>query len=63
MNNPNWHYNRGERDAQRGKSPIFRATSHGIVPTTDDDMSDDWSEENRAEYLNGYARGCAENLG
>jgi hypothetical protein len=26
----------------------------GIVPTVDDDMSDDWSDEDRFHYLQGY---------
>ena len=47
-------YDRGQRDAQQDKAPIFRSTRHGIVPTVDDDMSDFWSQEDRFHYLQGY---------
>lgn len=50
-------YERGKRDAQRDKPPIFRETRMGIVPTVDDDMSDNWSHEDRFHYLQGYEHG------
>lgn len=47
-------YERGKRDAQHDKAPIFRSTRHGIVPTVDDDMADNWDQEDRFHYLQGY---------
>jgi hypothetical protein len=46
---------RGIRDAKRGKPPIFRRTAHhGIQPTICDDMSDNWDDWERSQYLEGY---------
>lgn len=50
-------HDRGKRDAQRDKAPLFRHTRMGIVPTADDDMSDNWSHEDRFHYLQGYDEG------
>ena len=50
-------YERGREDAKRDKAPIFRCTRHGHVPTVDDDMADDWSEEDRFHYVQGYDHG------
>lgn len=47
-------YERGKHDADKGRAPIFRSTRHGIVPTADDDMSDNWDQEDRFHYLQGY---------
>lgn len=45
---------RGRYDAYKGKAPLFRSTSKGIVPTIDDSMSDEWDHEARRAYLDGY---------
>jgi hypothetical protein len=50
-------YERGKHDAKRDRAPIFRDTRMGIVPTVDDDMSDDWSHDDRFHYLQGYQEG------
>ncbi len=50
-------YERGKADAKRDKAPLFRCTRHGHVPTVDDDMADDWSEEDRFHYVQGYDHG------
>ena len=47
-------FKRGQYDARRYRDAIFRSTRRGIVPTIDDPMADDWSEENRQAYLDGY---------
>ena len=47
-------YERGKHDAKRERAPIFRSTRMGIVATVDDDMSDEWSDEDRFHYLQGY---------
>jgi hypothetical protein len=50
-------HERGKRDAERDKAPIFRATRTSIEATVDDDMADDWSHEDRFHYLQGYNHG------
>jgi hypothetical protein len=50
-------YERGKHDAKRERAPIFRDTRMGIIPTVDDDMSDDWSHDDRFHYLQGYQEG------
>lgn len=50
-------YERGKADAKRNRPPLFRSTRHGIVPTADDDMADNWSHEDRFHYLQGYDEG------
>lgn len=50
-------YERGKRDAKRDKAPIFRSTRHGIVPTIDYDMADEWTQEDRFHYCQGYDHG------
>lgn len=47
-------YKRGYQDAKKGRMPLFRTTRNGIIPTVDDDMSDNWDNDARASYLNGY---------
>jgi hypothetical protein len=48
-------YNRGQSDAKRNRPPIFRSTrAYGIIPTADDPMADNWTDEDRQAYLNGY---------
>lgn len=51
-------YNRGKSDAKRDRAPLFRETRHGIQATADDDMSDNWSQEDRFHYLQGYDENC-----
>lgn len=49
---------RGKHDAERERAPIFRSTrAFGIIPQVDDPGADDWTEEARAAYLEGYY-GC-----
>ena len=48
-------FKRGQQDAAKGRPPIFRSTrAYGIVAEGDDPMADNWSQEDRQEYLNGY---------
>lgn len=51
-----WHYRRGIDDARKGRSPLFRRTRNGIIPTVDDPQADDWEEEKKEAYLLGYDR-------
>jgi len=53
----NQAHERGKSDAKRDKAPIFRETRHGIVPTVDDDMADEWTQDDRFHYLQGYNHG------
>ncbi len=48
------HFSRGLRDAQKDRPAIFRRTSRGIEAEGDDPMADNWSEEARESYLQGY---------
>jgi hypothetical protein len=48
------HFQRGVRDYTRSKAPIFRQTATSIVAQLDDDMSDEWDQQARADYLKGY---------
>lgn len=50
-------YERGKDDARRDRAPIFRNTRHGYEATVDDDMADDWTQEDRFHYLQGYDHG------
>lgn len=46
---------RGRNDAQANRHPLFRSTrARGIVPTVDDAQADDWNDEMRADYIDGY---------
>jgi len=48
-------YQRGQQDAARDRPAIFRSTrAHGIVAEGDDPMADNWSDQDRQEYLAGY---------
>lgn len=49
-------YNRGYRDAEQGRYPLFKKVrDRGIIPTIDDGMADNWSEDARASYLDGWS--------
>ena len=45
---------RGVYDAQRNKPPIFRQVGKRLEATIDDDMADEWDQEVRQAYLDGY---------
>ncbi len=48
-------YERGVYDASRDRAPLFRSTSaRGIVSTSEDPLSDEWSQIARQAYLDGY---------
>ena len=48
-------FERGADDARRDRPRIFRSTrSRGIIPTVDDPQADDWSDEQRYFYCEGY---------
>lgn len=51
-------YRRGYEDAAKGRAPIFRSTtSRGIVAEIDDSQADEWSDDMRQAYLDGYNAG------
>ena len=48
-------WERGNSDARKNRSPIFRSTrANGIVANGDDPMADNWDEEARSAYLAGF---------
>lgn len=49
-------FERGQRDAVRGKGPIFRNHRGQMVPAIDDEMGslDEWSQAAMAEYCRGF---------
>ena len=48
-------FQRGIDDATKGRPRIFRETrAHGIVAEIDDCLADQWSEQDRRDYLDGY---------
>jgi hypothetical protein len=47
-------HQRGRRDAERGWSPIFRQVGNSIEPSIDDDLADEWDQDVRRAYLDGY---------
>lgn len=50
-------YRRGYEDAAKGKGALFRKVAHRILATIDDDMSDNWDDDMRQAYLDGYEAG------
>jgi hypothetical protein len=52
-------YERGKHDAKRERPPIFRKVRSFFVAEGDDDLSNNWTQDDRAEYMLGYEHGGA----
>lgn len=50
-------YRRGYEMAAKGQAPIFRKVGDRILSELDSDMSDDWDDDMRQAYLDGYNAG------
>jgi hypothetical protein len=46
---------RGMNDASRGKAPLFRKVGEKYESCIEDDMADNWSQLDRASYIQGYS--------
>lgn len=48
------HFERGARDARRGRAPIFRLVGERAEATIDDAGADHWDQAQRMAYVAGY---------
>lgn len=51
---PSQAYKRGSEDAAKERAPIFRNVGGTYVAEGDDPQADDWSQQDRLDYMLGY---------
>lgn len=47
-------FERGRYDAKRDLPMLFRKVGKSFEPTSDSELSDEWDQESREAYMEGY---------